>query len=701
MFDRICLEVSLKPFKKTDKNYIEKICSEIYGSWKALLDNRKEISIMLWAGDGSEILEYNRELNQSFEWAYWVGTANREILKEGQPKYTSLHTCKQLYIENPPVMTYKILKDIISSFKKIGKLYFPKSKITVGETFDIGPEFAVSDFKYNRHKEICTGSKLDSFGFLDSTALLNKDSKPYAAYPDGIPQDTPFAEFLGKQSEVFLKDMDFDYLWLSNGLGFSSNPWDLTGKIFDGKEFKINNLEKIKNDVFNFWRILVKELPDIPIMVRGTNNSAGIDYATDGVPLYDIYKSGFNITPPPNSPWSALTDDFGLEIMGHLTRICELPGSDIFYRYYIHDPWWVNTPWYDRYNSSPHDIYLPLALSRIDENGNVAAANSLNILSIDNSFGDMPKSCIYEPLPHILKAEKDLPDDIPPLVWVYPLREYTTSRSETALKEMYFGDNFIKREINNGLFLSSVISSDNILGLKANCFKKSILISPVPETKEVLDKLQEFADSGINIAFYGSKEYAESKKFNLDFTDIFGNESLLEDIEKFNFSIKFSKKADIDKNIALTVSCHDNGYIFSVYNPNLTTDTLMRFPLGAPILTGYDCEIKDGHSVYRFPMSVHSECRVFVNSEDTVISLKECPPVNTVFHRKLLLSGLKNAAVYVFPESRKNQSVSFSNNCGDDTPVFDERFKRIEDDKWGVLYKAENITGECMILFPF
>ena len=56
--------------------------------------------------------------------------------------------------------------------------------------------FAVSDFKYRRHLEITSGTRLDGFGFIDSTALLNADDRRYAAYPDGIPDKTPFGTFL-------------------------------------------------------------------------------------------------------------------------------------------------------------------------------------------------------------------------------------------------------------------------------------------------------------------------------------------------------------------------------------------------------------------------------------------------------------------------------------------------------------------------
>lgn len=702
MFKSINLEVSLKPFKKVDDEYIYEVCRDIFEQWRPLIKNREIISIMLWVGDGSEILDYSSDLAAKFEWAYWVGTANRELLSEDEPKETSLHEKKQYYTENPPVMTYSILKKIISAFKEVGKEKFPNSVIRVGETFDIGPEFSISDFKYKRHTEITSGSKLDSFGFIDAGASLNGDLHIYAAFPDGIPHNTPFATFFGKQANIFLKDMGFDFIWLSNGLGFSANPWDLTGKIFDGEKFHPDKLEETRKQVFDFWRLFRKECPEFLIQTRGTNNSVGIDYATDGVPLYDIYNGDFNITSPPNSPWSALTDDFGLELMGHMTRICELPQESFMYRYYIHDPWWVNTPWYDRYNGNPHDIYLPMAISRITPEGKVQSAETFNILSIDNSFGNRPDNCVYEPLPHILKAEKDVADAPSPLVWVYPMKEYTTSFDEDTLKEMYYGDNYIRNAINNGFPLNCVVSTDIFLKNDLSIYKSSVLISPVPEKEEVAEKLAQFEKNGGSVIYYGSRHYAGELSAKQGFVDIFDSPNAIrEKLADYGYSIRFECKKELSKTVALTVSRSDNAFIFSCYNPNLTTDTLLRFPLGAPILTGTDTEIKDGHSVYRFPMSEHKECRVFVEQDGGVVSLREDPPVNTVYHRKLVLKGLEDATVCVYPEKCEGEILRFSENVQDATPRYLEGFERIEDETLGVYYKGEHLNGEVMILLPF
>ncbi len=699
MFNNITLELSLKPFKQTDEAFIQKICTQIFEQWRPLLKNRKTVSIMLWASDGSEILDYAGNLDDTFEWSRFVGTANLPYLEDGEPIETSLHKRKQDYIKNAPVMTYGILKTIISCLKAEGNAVFPNAKIRIGQTFDIGPEFAISDFKYNRHNEICSGPRIGTYGFVDATSPLHADDRFYAAYPNGIPEGTLFGTFLGKQSEIFLRDMGFDFLWLSNGLGFSSNPWDKTGKIFDGEKYYPEKLKTTKENVFAFWNLFRKEC-SFPLETRGTNNSVGIDYASDGVPLYDIYNAGLDITAPPNSPWAAINDNYGLEIMGHMTRICELPNNTFPFRYYIHDPWWINSPWYDRYDGSPCDIYLPMAISRINKNGEVETANSLNILSIDNSYGGMPDACVNEPLPHILKAEKDAADKPAPFVWVYPMREYTTSEDAELLREMNLGDNYICNAINNGLPLCCVVSTDNFLLHNADIYKNSILISPVPENPAVLEKLIAFSKQGIGILMYGTKEKLLSviDFDNLTKLDVENDANLLRKaLSARGYEISYTRKSEDVKPPTMAISRHDNALFFSVYNSNTTTSTHLKCPLGAPILCGTEAEMIDGKSSYRFNRGEHRECRIFIKQADGVISCREAPSVNARYRRAIKLEGLNDATVYLFSENGCESAVSTA-KVTDFTPEYDSRFTTVHDEAYGTYLKGEHIDGKIYFL---
>ena len=132
------------------------------------------------------------------------------------------------------------------------------------------------------------------------------------------------------------------------------------------------------------------------IETRGTNLSAGTDLARDGVDLKNIYTGGYNMLPPPNSPWAALDGDFGLELTGYMSRMAEVPDDRYIFRYYTHDPWWVNSPWLDRYGSEPHDIYLPMSVTRINKKGEVRVPTHLNFLTIDNSTVRCQHRCLTE-----------------------------------------------------------------------------------------------------------------------------------------------------------------------------------------------------------------------------------------------------------------------------------------------------------------
>lgn len=711
MFKSITLEMSLKPFKQTDDAFIENVCKNVFEQWRPLIKNRERISIMLWAADGSEILDYTGDLDKPFEWCYFIGNANKPLLGEDDHPALSPHKRTQKYMDNPPEMTYAILKKIISALKAEGKKQYPNAEILIGETFDIGPEFAISDFKYTRHKEACKGNGLGSFGFVDCTVLLKGDNYPYAAYPDGLPENTPMGTLLGKQANIFLKDMGFDYLWLSNGMGFCYNPWDKVGKIFDGKEFYPEKLKNTKDKVVLFWKYFREACPDIPIHTRGTNYSVGMDYATDGVPLYDIYNGNFNIIPPPNSPWTAINDDIGIEILGQLTRNCIIPSKDYMFRYYLHDVWWMNSPWYDRYEQQPYDIYLPMSLARIDENGLVQSPSIMNILSIDNTMGDLPDSCANEVIPHILKAEKNAPDEPSPMVLVYPLREYTTNNGD-LLSEMYYGDFFLRNALNDGLPLTTVVATDIFVNHNIEIYKKSILLVPaIINNEKATEKLREFSQAGGKIIVYGSTENLNSIDFNCQKVSFDGKQSdfmsqhkkLMDALSSFGWTIKFKTLKPGISVPALTIHRNNNATYFSVYNRNTTTETYLKTPLGAPILNGLDAKIENGFAVYTFNRAEHRECRVFIKQENGIVRAREMPPVNRKYRRKIQVTGLENAEVFLFAENycKENSAVGGDDFRNDGDLINPQDFWEVVNDENGCYLHAKNVSGTIYLAMPF
>ncbi len=512
-FNNITLEASLKPFKKKDKEYIRLVAKEMFTQWSSLLRHADTVSIMLWTGDGSEILDYRGELTQPLSWAKFMGNPNTDHAVGSGPKELSLHERAYLYIPDPPAFTYEDLKFIIATLKATGRSLTGKP-IRVGATFDPGPEFAISDFKYKRHTEILGGSSMGHKTFVSCYSTLNADSTAYAGFPKGIPANTPFGAFFGRQSQHFLTDLGYDYIWFSNGFGFGVEGWSSTGAVFNGKGFEKEKMADTRAKISDFWQLFRKECPAFRIETRGTNISAGADLARDGVDLKMIYNGGYNILPPPNSPWAALDGDFGLELTGYMSRMAELPDERYIFRYYTHDPWWVNSPWLDRYGSEPHDIYLPMSVARINKAGETKLPTHLNLLTIDNSYGDMPSEVPDEVTPHILKARYDAPTAPGPLVWVYPFDEYHdwAYTQQDRLPEIYYGDWLIRQAINNGFPLNTVVSTASFQSAYSNkpeMFNGSILVSIDPAAGSPLEKLLiSYVEKGGRLLVYGPADHA-------------------------------------------------------------------------------------------------------------------------------------------------------------------------------------------------
>ena len=783
----VTLEVSLKPFRQTDPESIRRVCRDIFLGWRPLLVHADCVSVLLWCSDGSEILEYTGDRDASFEWAYLIGTANGLVEprhSDLDPEGKGLHTRPYLYMKHPPLMTYRILSDIVAALKEEGQKILGADKtIRVGETFDIGPEFAVSDFKYRRHNEICTGNGMGKNSTISANTTLHADRQPYAAFPDGIPEGTPFGTFFGRQCRVFLTDLGFDYIWFSNGLGFGREVWSARGAVFDGERFHTEELERVKEEVVRFWS-LFRAACDFPIETRGTNFSVGIDCATDGVPLKTIYDTVPDLLPPPNSPWAALDGDFGLELMGYMSRMAEVPGDRYLFRYYIHDPWWMNSPWYDRYNSQPHDIYLPLACARIDREGKVKIPTNMNLLSIDNSFGEMPDCCINETIPHLLRGFKEAPDAPAPAVWVYPFAEYAAAHEPADVQAMYGEDWYIRGAINYGLPLSSVTSTDSFLVQDKTMYRASVLVTPVPYAKSAFEAaILAYAKNGGKVIFYGSQE-----RGSRDFRDFFalhraeprsGELPLTVDGDRLG-TIKHvpilsggELTADSDRAYAtlggrafavrvknaiwlrgsvsaelgsdrlpvphdethcllsetylrdaltrlgwevrlvrhpgteypkMMLHRHDNAYIFSVYTPSTTVATRLRFPLGAPILDGYDAEVVDGYATYHFPKADRRECRFFIEQESGVVGVKEMQPVSAYYRRRIEIHGLQDATVRFFPETYATDKVRAVLNppLGYDAVELSDPFDGGVAERDGLTYyEARHVTGFMVFSLPF
>lgn len=457
----------------------------------------------------------------------------------------------------------------------------------------------------------------------------------------------------------------------------------------------------------------------------------------------------------------------------------------------------MNSPWMDRYEGQPHDIYLPLATVRLNAQGQTVMPDHMNLLTVDNSLGEMPENCVNEVIPHLLKCFETAPDQPSPFVWVYPFREY--HENPDSIAKAFFEDWFMVKTINSSLPVNTVISSDNFSALFSNnpgFLKNSVLVVPVPDKRNGLNQsLLEFVEHGGKVMLYGSLTNADSRlleALNLKLTAPLSGEMTVKvqmqedelvqgsyttriaypgilsdggvdtviDDQTDSSTAVFAKaaqnqdkrvllhtvsrprwngggfvwcrgyscsRAEKDKNMyplarlfALAagvfgydfrlvrqnqtvkepvVALHRNRNVcwYSGFNPNTTTDIHLKTPLGAPLLTGYETIIKDGRSVYRFPRAWRNECRVFVQQDGGVLGCKEMAPVSFTRCRRLVVSGLKNATVYVLPPCGDIEKTELLLNSKYPYFVGDPMGIQTVDTVFGQALCVKNISGDLLI----
>ncbi|MCC2594369.1 hypothetical protein LKO27_13245 [Tessaracoccus sp. OS52] len=503
------LEVSLKPFHSFEPEALEATVRLVFDQWATLLAAADECSVLLWTSDGSEILDWAGDLDREFEWARFIGFNNTAANPYGEAKEPERVAIP--YREGAPTVSYRDLARLVATIKAVGAERGIPTR--VGATFDPGPEFAPSSFKFERHPEVVARGEDIGIGpiiaMVRHFSELHADQHSYAAFPGGVAEGTSFGEFLGRQAQSFLTALDFDYLWLSNGFGFSSYAWSELGESFDGVRFRPERTGDLRRRSLDFWRDLSAHLR-FPVQVRGTNHTAGIDIGADSVPALEVYEGGHIASPPPNSPWGPLNEDFGIEMSGFMSRVAMLPtGADGYrFRFYANDPWFWQQPWWDFYHREPFDIHLPLAVSRLRSDGSAQPPTEANILAIDTAHGVLDERCAREVSTQVVTALESAPDEAGPLVWVYPFREYHEQMASdpATIATPHFEDWFLTSAINAGLPLNTVVSTDDLgPAMGSGALTGRVLVAPVGGLNpKSLTLLTQHAEAGGTVLLYGS-----------------------------------------------------------------------------------------------------------------------------------------------------------------------------------------------------
>ncbi|QJU55112.1 hypothetical protein SCB71_18870 [Herbiconiux sp. KACC 21604] len=513
---RVGLETSLKPFPSWSEGDLESTAATMFDQWRDLLAAAESAAVLLWISDGSEILEWNLDLDREVTWASSVGFSNTEY--GAYPHAVTPDNTAQPFRPDVHPLRYRDIHRLVATIRRVGERMLGVP-VTVGATFDPGPEFATSRFKFEEHPEIVAGDDEERLGklikMIRANSVLHADERAFAGYPDGVPEGTSFGEFLGRQAASYLAEMGFDYLWLSNGFGFSAYSWTPLGETYNGDEFLSDRVPEVSATLQGFWRAFLRECP-FPVEVRGTNFSTGIDLGGDAVPTREIYAAGRFRNPPPNSPWGPLNEDFGIELSGYLSRIAEVPSDGFLFRFYVNDPWFWQNPWWDFYNREPFDIYLPLNVSRLDSRGVVRTASDVQFLSIDTEGGGLDARAGREVSGHVLRALESAPDAAGPVVWVYPFDEYADDAvaDPSSVRHPYFEDWYLTAAINAGAPVNTVVSTRSLAAaVAAGSLDGRILVVPTRALRgRVLSLLETLASGrGARVLAYGAADRADER----------------------------------------------------------------------------------------------------------------------------------------------------------------------------------------------
>ena len=513
----VIAELGIKAFKSYEPEAVKAVCQEVFADWRTMLEEAPATSVLLWIGDGDEVFNWRGEMDDEINYNRSVGFNNLNYPAYPPSRHYRTHPAIP-YMDTPPTLTYRALQAIIVELRATARKMLGR-KIAVGTVVDAGPEFVQSPFKFERHPEIIEGgpnSRMPkTMAFLNCYAQMKADTYPYAEFPFGLPEGTPFGEFLGRQLRSMCKAVGIDYCWFSNGFGITHYAWSYVGEVFDGETWEEKASPEIIARFDSFWKTFRKHCPRLPIHLRGTNYTVGQDAATHGVDIRRVYKTGKLELPAPNPPWGS--SHLELEMAAHLSRISWTPTERILFRYYINDSWFASRPWFDYYNREPFDIYCPLSAGRVNADGTVSVPTDLSLMTVNSGFGDLYRVQGIEVTPHLKRAMDYSPDAAGPVVWVYPFDEYCdyAKKGDTALRQVFFQDWFVTRCIAGGAPINTVVNTGAFCELLARdpaALAGSVLFAPVPGRKAgYLDTLLDFVARGGKAVVYGALAEAPAR----------------------------------------------------------------------------------------------------------------------------------------------------------------------------------------------
>lgn len=322
---------------------------------------------------------------------------------------------------------------------------------------------------------------------------------------------------------------------------------------------------------------------------------------------------------------------------------------------------------YNIKSGKKEDIYIPMGISFVNSEGKIS-----NIETLELIIDDFDEVKILQSVSDILKAEKDFADASSDFVWIL---------SDDEEIEI------IEKVQKDGFPVSTFTRKDNFTENNMQLFKKSILIvCDEQEDKIFAEKIDKYIDNSGKVIKY-NKNNADAKWF-------------IDEVKQYGYIIEYAGEGEKNK---FSFSRSDNGLFVSVYSPDTTVECNLKFPVGAPVFSGFETKLTNGIANYRFTRCEHMECRVFVEQDNGVVGFKEQAPVNWYFRRRAMVYGLNNATVRFFGEEYAKDNVKgVLNSFGDMWYDADEfEWETVESEEYGTYYEAKNVTGTMVFSMPF
>ena len=75
----VSLEITPKPMFKKDDEFILELFRGVFKQWYSLTKEAETVSLLWWLSDGTDILVYNRNMDEPIEWMFWQGFAHPSL----------------------------------------------------------------------------------------------------------------------------------------------------------------------------------------------------------------------------------------------------------------------------------------------------------------------------------------------------------------------------------------------------------------------------------------------------------------------------------------------------------------------------------------------------------------------------------------------------------------------------------------------